>query len=58
MSIRLIAKDLYRLMAEVEEIERRIENCAGQDRPKLEAALRKKKAERDYLRRALDGKKE
>lgn len=58
MSIRLIAKDLYRLIAEVEEIERRLDAAPAQAKPSLEDALRKKRAERDRIRKALDGQKD
>ena len=58
VSIRLIAKDLYRLMAEVEELEQRFDAAPADAKPSLEDALRKKRAERDRLRKALDGQKD
>ena len=55
MSIRLIAKDLYRLQQEVEELEKQLETAAFEKRAKLQDHLRKMKAERDRMRRVLDG---
>ena len=58
MSIRLLAQDLYRLIREVSELEKRIENASLENRDELKDELRKVKTERDRLRRALDGSKE
>ena len=55
MSIRLIAKDLYRLQQEVEELEKLVETAPQKKREELEDRLRKMKAERDRMRRILDG---
>jgi hypothetical protein len=55
MSIRLIAKDLYRLQQEVEELEKQLETAPFEKHVKLEEHLRKIKAERDRMRRILDG---
>jgi len=55
MSIRLIAKDLYHLQQEVEELEKQLEKSAFEKRVRLEEQLRKTKAERDRMRRILDG---
>jgi hypothetical protein len=55
MSIRLIAKDLYRLQQEVEQLEKQLESAPFAKRVKLEEHLRKIKAERDRMRRILDG---
>lgn len=58
MSIRLIAKDLYRLQQEVDKIEKQIENAAYEKQETLKDQLRKIKAERDRIRRMLDGSKD
>jgi hypothetical protein len=58
VSIRLLAQDLYRLIKEVEDLQTRLETAHWDRRAPLEEALRKKKAERDLLRGALDGKKD
>jgi len=57
MSIRLIAQELYRLYKEVEELEDQIQNAPHHKRPELEDSLRKKRAERDRIRNALEGQK-
>jgi len=57
MSIRMIAKDLYRLLQEVEKIEKQIENAPIEKREELKDQLRKVRAERNRMRRILDGKK-
>jgi len=68
MSIRLIAKDLYRLEKDVEQLEaalaalhlrqtRRLQDL-GDKRPELEDKLRKARAERDRMRAMLEGSKE
>jgi hypothetical protein len=58
MSIRLIAKDLYRLIGEVEKIENELNTALQEKRMDLQDQLRKLKAERDRLRRALEGSKD
>lgn len=58
MSIKLIARDLYRLKQEVERLERQVENASMAERPGLEDELRKARAEREHLQRMLDGNKE
>ncbi len=58
MSIRMIAQDLYRLIKEVEKIEIKIEKTPLMKREALKDQLRKAKAERDRMRRVLDGSKE
>ena len=57
MSIRLIAQDLYRLIREVAALEQRLASAPMENRATIEEKLRKTKAERDRLQRALDGKK-
>jgi hypothetical protein len=58
MSIRLIARDLYRLIREVSELEKQIDDAPLERQEALTDELRKAKVERDRLRRALDGSKE
>ena len=58
MSLRLIAKDLYRLQKEVDQLEKRLETAPVEGREVLKENLRKVKAERDRMRRILDGNKE
>ncbi len=58
MSIRLLARDLYRLQREVESLERQLEAAPAARRESIEATLREVKAERNRLRAALDGQKD
>jgi hypothetical protein len=58
MSIRLVARDLYRLIREVSELEKQIENAAPEIKAALKNELRKVKAESERVRRLLDGSKE
>ena len=58
MSIRLIARDLYRLIREVSELEKQIDDALLERQEALTDELRKAKVERDRLRLALDGSKE
>ena len=58
MSIRLIARDLYRLIREVAELEKQIDDAPPERQEALTVELHKVKAERDRLRRVLDGSKE
>jgi hypothetical protein len=55
MSIRLIAKEMYRLFQESEKIRRKIENSPVFERTRLEEELRKIAAEQERLRRTLSG---
>ncbi|MFH1122447.1 MAG: hypothetical protein V1758_02190 [Pseudomonadota bacterium] len=58
MSIRLIARDLYRLQKEVENLERALKEAPVDKRPELEEQLRKLMAERTRMQRMLEGAKE
>lgn len=58
MPIRLIAKDLYRLIKEVEKIREQIETARPEQLEKLKDKLRKLTAERDRMRNILEGSKE
>lgn len=58
MTIRSLARDLYQLQQQVERLEKQIEAASPEQRPELEDSLRKLKAHRNRLRRALEGCKE
>ena len=58
MSIRLLAKDLYRLIGEVEKIKTELNSAPPEKKSELQDQLRKLKAERNRLRRALEGSKD
>ena len=58
MSIRLIARDLYRLQREVENLEKALEEAPADRRPEREDRLRKLKAERTRMQRMLEGAKD
>ena len=55
MSIQLIAKELYHFQKEVEKIEKQIEDASYEKREEMKDQLRKTKAERDRIRRMLNG---
>lgn len=55
MSIRLLARDLYRLQKEIEHLEQRLAAARMEERARIEEALRKVRAEKERVRRALDG---
>ena len=58
MSIRLIARDLYRLIRKVSDLEKQIDDAPKERQEAMTDELRKAKAERDRLQRVLDGSKE
>ncbi len=58
MSIRLLAKELYRLQQEVGKLARELEETPFDQSEHLQARLRALRAERDRLRRLLDGQKD
>jgi hypothetical protein len=58
MSLRMIARDLYRLQQEVDRLESRLKDCPPAKREDLEEQLRKTRAERDGVKRMLEGSKE
>lgn len=57
MSIRMLAKELYLLVQQVEKLEKKLRTAPPEEREQLEDQLRKTKAERDRLRRMLEGSK-
>ncbi len=58
MSIQLLARDLYRLINEIEALEKKIETTAHEKQKGLKDDLRKLTAERNLIRKALDGTKD
>jgi hypothetical protein len=57
MPIRLIAKELYRLQREVEEIEKELQAAPPREQDSIRDTLRKKRAEWQQVRNILDGEK-
>ena len=58
MPIRMIARELYRLQQEVEKLKERISQAPVGERERLGEQLRKVKAERNRMRKILEGNKE
>jgi hypothetical protein len=58
MSIRMIALDLYRLHRKVEKLEQQVRAAPFEKQAMFKDRLRKARAERDQLRRALEGHKD
>ena len=58
MSIRLLAKDLYRLQQEVDILEKELSSAPIDQHETLMEKLRQARAERNRLRRLLDGQKD
>lgn len=58
MSIRLIAKDLYQLIREVEHLETQIQNTPYENQSDMKDRLRKLRAERNRMRKVLEGCKD
>ena len=57
MSIRMIAKEYYRLQQEVEKLEAEIKSTPLYEKEALRDRLRKLKAERERMRKILEGEK-
>jgi hypothetical protein len=57
MPIRMIAQELYRLIREVECLEKDLKKVPFEQQASIKDLLRKAKAERDRLRAILEGKK-
>jgi hypothetical protein len=55
MSIRLLARDLYRLQKTVERLEEELAVAPLEKRAEIEESLRRTRAEKASVRRALDG---
>ena len=58
MSVRLIAQDLYRIIREVEKLEKELLAAPAHNQEILKDRLRKAIAERDLMRRSLEGSKD
>jgi hypothetical protein len=58
MSIRLLARDLYRLQQDVDKLEKQLAEAPFDQQDPILARLNAARAERDRLRRALDGQKD
>lgn len=58
MSIRLMAKDLYRAQQNVDQLQKQIEESSSVECELLLRELKAATQERDMLRRMLDGEKE
>jgi predicted nucleic acid-binding Zn-ribbon protein len=56
MSIQMLAQELYRLLKEVEKIEKQLENAPPEKKEEIKDKLRKLSAERNRIRAALDGR--
>jgi hypothetical protein len=58
MSIRMIAKDLYRLQQKVERLELEVNAAPPGKKDEMEGQLRRARAERDRIRGMLEANKE
>lgn len=58
MSIRLLAKDLYRAQKNVDQLQKTYDTSSVTEKIVLAAELKAAVQERDILRRMLDGEKE
>jgi len=57
MTIRMIAEELYRLIKNVEELEKALRKAPSEKRAKIQDRLRKATADRNRLRAILENKK-
>jgi hypothetical protein len=55
VSLKLLARDLYRCQREVERLECALESAPPETKRTIEEALRRARAERNQMRRVLDG---
>ena len=58
MPIKMIARELYLLLREVERIEKELKNAPLEKHEEIKDNLRKIKAERNRMRAILEGKKD
>lgn len=58
MPIRMIAQELYRLIQEVERLERKLKSVPFEKQAEIKDQLRKAKAEKNRVLAILEGKKE
>lgn len=54
----MIAREVYRLRQEAERLEKAIEAASEEEREDLRDRLRRVRAERDRMRKVLEGNKE
>lgn len=55
MSIRLLARELYKCQQDVDRLEKELVAAPSEKKEALKEALRRATAERDRLRRIMDG---
>ncbi len=58
MSVRLIAQELYQLIQAVARLEEKLEAAPPEKKAAIQEKLRKARADRDSLRRTLEGQKD
>ena len=58
MSIRFVARELYRLQQEVGSLEELLKTASAKDKNDIENRLLRLRAERDHVRAVLEAKKE
>ena len=58
MTIRLIARELYAVMREIDELEKAVAGAKGRRKEALMERLRKLRAENRRMRNALEGQKD
>jgi SMC interacting uncharacterized protein involved in chromosome segregation len=58
MTIRMIAKELYALQQQLDRLEKQIKSETADKQEALKERLRQIRADRDRMRKVLDGKKE
>lgn len=58
MSIRFIARELYRLQQEVERLGELLKTASSRDKDDIESRLLQLRVERDHVRGILEAKKE
>ena len=56
MSIRMLAREIYRCQQQIERYEKALNDSPLAERSELEEKLRQMRAEKNQLRRALDGR--
>jgi hypothetical protein len=56
MSIRLIARELYRLQQAVDRLEQKLARAPHTERDRLKRELARARSERDQVKRMLDGR--
>ena len=58
MSIRAVAKDLYKAQQSVDQLQKKVDAAGPAEKVNLEGELKLALQDRDLLRRMLDGEKE